>query len=43
MSFHMQFEKEGHGLLQEAFQGEGECLVSRKRGNLEGIGPGKRR
>ena len=42
-SFHMQFEKEGHGLLREAFQGEGECLVSQKRGKLEGIGPGKRR
>ena len=31
-SFRMQFEKEGHGLLREAFWSEGECLVSQKRG-----------
>ena len=32
MSFCMQFEKVGHGLLREAFWREGECVVSRKRG-----------
>ena len=31
-SFCMQFEKIGRGLLREAFQSEGECFVSRKRG-----------
>ena len=30
----MQFEKIGRGLLREAFWGEGECLVSRKRGEI---------
>ena len=30
-SFHMQFEKIGCGLLQEAFQSKMECFVSRKR------------
>ena len=32
MSLCMQFEKLGHGLLREAFQSEGECFVSLKRG-----------
>ena len=31
-SFRMQFEKIGHGVLQKAFRGEGECVFSRKRG-----------
>ena len=31
-SHRMQFEKIGRGLLREAFRGERECLVSRKRG-----------
>ena len=37
-SFHMQFEKIGHGLLGEAFQSEGECIVCQKRGgNKKGL------
>ena len=28
----MQFEIEGRGLLRDAFQGQGECFVDRKRG-----------
>ena len=28
----MQMEKVAHGLLQEAFRGEGECSFSQKRG-----------
>ena len=31
-SFGMQFEKIGSELLREAFLSEGECFVSRKRG-----------
>ena len=31
-SFHVQFEKEGCGLLREAFHSKGECVVSQKRG-----------
>ena len=31
----MQFEKIGRGLLWEAFQSKGECVVSQKRGGGE--------